>query len=327
MTVKRKTIGRTFSQSPLSASVDDDTQSFKQTFILSSGKKAVFILKSISANQVETETFVIQETNGRDQTALTPESLKDITRTFKLQQFFPAIGVQVDERIEILDGSRRRAAAIICNAPLNVLVTQAAITAEEARQLANDIQTAKEHNIREIGLQLLNLKQSGMSQKEIADTRGLSQAKVTRALQAASVPQEYVSLFPVQSELSFADFKSLLSVHELITEKGIDHLDLVLNIHDEVENLIQDNILPEDDLKNQIMQVIRAEAADLVKMPKKEKAVVSHLWSFADKDRFARKKNKGRMFSYEFNRLSKELQDELDSAIEHILNKHLTESQ
>ena len=75
------------------------------------------------------------------------------------------------------------------------------------------------------------------------------------------------------------------------------------------------------------MQVIRAEAADLVKMPKKEKAVVSHLWSFADKDRFARKKNKGRMFSYEFNRLSKELQDELDSAIEHILNKHLTESQ
>ena len=207
------------------------------------------------------------------------------------------------------------------------MVTQAAITAEEARQLANDIQTAKEHNIREIGLQLLNLKQSGMSQKEIADTRGLSQAKVTRALQAASVPQEYVSLFPVQSELSFADFKSLLSVHELITEKGIDHLDLVLNIHDEVENLIQDNILPEDDLKNQIMQVIRAEAADLVKMPKKEKAVVSHLWSFADKDRFARKKNKGRMFSYEFNRLSKELQDELDSAIEHILNKHLTESQ
>ena len=147
------------------------------------------------------------------------------------------------------------------------------------------------------------------------------------SLQAASVPQEYVSLFPVQSELSFADFKSLLSVHELITEKGIDHLDLVLNIHDEVENLIQDNILPEDDLKNQIMQVIRAEAADLVKMPKKEKAVVSHLWSFADKDRFARKKNKGRMFSYEFNRLSKELQDELDSAIEHILNKHLTESQ
>lgn len=91
MTIKRKTIGRTFSQSPLSASVDDDTQSFKQTFILSSGKKAVFILKSISANQVETETFVIQETNGRDQTALTPESLKDITRTFKLQQFFPAI--------------------------------------------------------------------------------------------------------------------------------------------------------------------------------------------------------------------------------------------
>lgn len=35
-----------------------------------------------------------------------------ITRTIKLQQFFPAIGREVDGRIEVLDGTRRRAACI-----------------------------------------------------------------------------------------------------------------------------------------------------------------------------------------------------------------------
>lgn len=59
-----------------------------------------------------------------------------------------------------------------------------------------DIQTAKEHNIREIGLRLLSLKESGLNQKEIAEQEGLSQAKVTRAVQAATVPQELIDLPP-----------------------------------------------------------------------------------------------------------------------------------
>ncbi|WAH61957.1 hypothetical protein LZ023_36090 (plasmid) [Pseudomonas silvicola] len=71
-----------------------------------------------------------------------------------------------------------------------MLVTDVAITADEARRLAQDIQTAREHNLREVGMRLLSLKESGLSQKEIAQSEGLSQAKVTRALQAASVPLE-----------------------------------------------------------------------------------------------------------------------------------------
>ena len=56
----------------------------------------------------------------------------------------------------------------------------------------------------------------------------------------------------------------------------------------------------------------------------KDKAVVTNLWSFQDKDRFARKRSKGRMFVYEFNRLSKELQDEIDEAVANVLQKHLS---
>jgi len=183
MSAKRITIGRTFSQTPLEN--DTNNSQHNQTFVLATGKRAQFRFERIAASDVESKTFVTMETNGRDQTGLTPDSLRDIIRTIKLQQFFPAIGVMRDERIEILDGSRRRAAALICKTGLDVLVTDAAITPDEARRLAQDIQTAREHNLREVGMRLLTLKDGGLSQKEIAENQGLSQAKVTRALQAA----------------------------------------------------------------------------------------------------------------------------------------------
>ncbi|VFS25034.1 Uncharacterised protein [Serratia liquefaciens] len=55
------------------------------------------------------------------------------------------------------------------------MVTEEHLSADEARQLAKDIQTAKEHNLREIGLRLIALKESGFNQKEIAELEGLSQ--------------------------------------------------------------------------------------------------------------------------------------------------------
>ncbi|MFP3449418.1 ParB family protein, partial [Pseudomonas sp. SIMBA_067] len=61
----------------------------------------------------------------------------------------------------------------------------------------------------------------------------------------------------------------------------------------------------------------------LIKEPEKDKTQATALWSFADKDRFARKKVRGRMFSYEFNRQSKELQEELDKVIAETLKKYL----
>lgn len=110
MSAKRITIGRTFSQTPLQT--EDASDGHSQTFILSTGKRALFTLEHITAKEIEEKTYVVMETNGRDQSGLTPESLRDIIRTIKLQQFFPAIGVKHGDRIEILDGSRRRAAAL-----------------------------------------------------------------------------------------------------------------------------------------------------------------------------------------------------------------------
>lgn len=311
---KRKTIGRKLS-------TQTSTSFVNQTFTLSSGKKATFELKTIPAETLAQDTYVDLLTNGRDQSALTPESLIDITRTITLQQFFPAIGRYVDGKIEILDGSRRRAAALEMQVDLNILVTDTEINTEDARQLALDIQTAKEHNLREVGLRLLLLRSSGLNQTEIANTQKLSKAKVTRAIQAASVPSMMLNVFPIQSELVYNDYKTLLDIATLFEKKQLDVDSLVNTVSDEIDNVSEQ--LESDELTKLALKLYREHSAIMVDKPKAEKAKVVALWKFDDKNKYARKRNKERDFSYEFSRLPKNLQEELDLVIMETLKKHL----
>ncbi|MGG4609548.1 ParB family protein [Providencia sp. Me31A] len=320
MQTKRKTIGRTLSASTLAHLTTD--QKHSQRFVLKSGKSAIFYLTDIPADELADKTFVRFQMNGRDQNALTPESLVDITRTIRLQQFFPAIGHRIDGKIEILDGSRRRAAALLCNVGLSVLVTDIEISSDDARQLAIDIQTAKEHNLREIGLRLLELRENGMSQKEIALFENMSAAKVTRAIQAASVPDDIIALFPVQSELAYSDYKLLLTIEQLIESKELVKRDIIDEVNEKIARLIDNKKIASDELKKVILTTLKNITEQLVSKSKKKETTVKPLWEFEDKNTYARKRVKDRGFSYEFNRIPKQIQDELDQSIQSIINAY-----
>ncbi|MDO2043536.1 ParB family protein, partial [Escherichia coli] len=97
----------------------------------------------------------------------------------------------------------------------------------------------------------------------------------------------------------------------------------IQNISPEINDILSIEEMAEDEVKNKILRLITKEASLLTDKGSKDKSVVTELWKFEDKDRFARKRVKGRAFSYEFNRLSKELQEELDRMIGHILRKSL----
>lgn len=319
MQAKRKTIGRMLSATP-TVQVSNEQERYSQRFVLKSGKSAIFYLEHVSADELAEKTFVRFLVNGRDQNALTPDSLIDITRTIKLQQFFPAIGYRNAGRIEILDGSRRRAAALLCHVGLNILVTDVEISNEDARQLATEIQTAKEHNLREIGLRLLQLRDKGMSQKEIALYEKLSTAKVTRAIQAASVPEYLVSLFPVQAELSYSDYKFLLKIESLIHSKHLDYHPIISNVNNKINELIENQKIASDELKRVILTVLKEITDHFASNKKQETVSVTALWSFDDKNTYARKRIKDRGFSYEFNRVPKPLQEQLDKAIASLIN-------
>lgn len=322
MQTKRKTIGRTLGAVLTYPVAETEPE---QRFILKSGKTAIFHFVHVSADELEALTFVRFSVNGRDQNALTPESLADITRTIRLQQFFPAIGYRNNGKIEILDGSRRRAAALLCNVGLNVLVTETSISNDDARQLAADIQTAKEHNLREIGLRLLKLRDEGMSQKEIAFSEQLSAAKVTRAIQAALVPDDIISLFPVQSELTNGDYRALLLIDKLITNKNLSREMLLSDMSKKIQTLTDKGNVAPDELKKAILSELKMLTDKLAQKAKFESVSVITLQEFSDKNMYARKRIKERGFSYEFNRLPRSLQDELDKGVQSIIKRYYSE--
>lgn len=320
-----KKMGRTLGTSSFSRMLSE-TESAR-VFILRSGAEARFISSRILHDDIESQTFINEEVNGRDQTTLTPESVSDISRTIALQQFFPAIGREVNGRIEILDGSRRRAACLYNGVSFDVLVTRDNLSLADARQLAIDIQTAKEHTLRELGRRLQLMYPSEMSRAEIAQAEGLSAAKVTRAFQAASVPEEMIALFPSISDLSISDYQQLLDIADKTTARHLSLTDLVRN----VRALIEENDLSvADDLtaRNKILGYFRTESQSALKPKTSNKVVTEKIANFPDKKQFVRKKidSEKRMITYEFSRIPAAWQDDIDSAVKSVLDRLQDES-
>lgn len=318
-----KKMGRTLGNSSFSKMLSEKES--VRTFTLKSGATARFTLTMILHDDIETQTYVDATINGRDQAFLTEESVSDISRTIKLQQFFPAIGREVDGRIEILDGSRRRAACVYSDMPFEVLVTKDELSLSDARQLALDIQTAKEHTLRELGNRLKLMYPEHMNQSDIAAAEGLSPAKVTRAFQAASVPDEMISVFPSVGELSINDYKTLLDIAEKAVSRQISVQELAKGVR---ERIAHDALNEHDDpaVKAKIIGYFRAASAESKSARDAKKVVIEKIAEFGDKKQFARKKTDAekRLVTYEFSRLPAAWQAELDDAVKAVIEKMLT---
>ncbi|MFA1563123.1 ParB family protein [Aliivibrio fischeri] len=290
---------------------------------LASGAKALFNEVILSHAQVKKDTVVTFHVNGRDQSLLTKESLEDLN-SLEFQQFYPAVGRQVDGKIDVLDGSRRRAWFLLQEGRIKefrILVTNDELSMADAKALAKQLQTAKEHNQREIGLQCKVLMDSGeYTQEDIAKMIGISRPAVSKALKAASIDARIIALFPVVNELSHADYSVLGKVMSVFSDDGKSLSIFIKKIEEKVVNVQPEHC--HDEAKDLLISAIKLELK--VAESKKEKAeiAVTKLAEFDAKGMFARKKVKGRNFSYEFGRLSKEVQAELDRVIMEVLDKN-----
>ncbi len=313
-------LGRQLGNSSFSKMMSESDS--ERVFTLKSGAQARFVLTKFLHGDIEAQTFVDAAVNGRDQAFLTRESVSDISRTIRLQQFFPAIGREVDGRTEILDGSRRRAACLYNGTAFEVLVTRDALSLCDARQLAADIQTAREHTLRELGKRLKLMYPADMNQSDIAAAEGLSAAKVTRAFQAAAVPEEIIAVFPSVSELSISDYQILLEVTERARTRGTSTEELTGHVRARIES---DAHYDRGDptYKAKIISYFRAESAEPKKGSAGKKVVTEKLAEFADKKQFARKKTDSdkRVVTYEFSRLSAACQAELDAAVKSVIER------
>lgn len=296
-----------------------------RVWTLKSGKKATFTEVTLTYDQVKDNTTVTFTVNGRDQSTLTKESLKDLD-TLEQQQFYPAIGRRVAGKIDLLDGSRRRARFLLAGGAIKefkMLVTDDDVSVSDAKALAASLQVAKEHNLREVGLRLQQLieehqieSETKLTQTELAKLSGLSQAKVSKALKAASINEALIRLFPDVNELVNNDYNVLASLQNVVGEESLS--DFIESIQLKIDGN-EISTYSSEEYKDHVLKLLKSNASEL--QEKKERPVVSELAKFDSKDKFARKKVVDRKYVYEFNRLPQATQNRIDEAIRHILEE------
>lgn len=290
---------------------------------LASGNTAVFNEVTLSHSQVRDNTTVTFDVNGRDQSLLTAESLADLD-SLEFQQFYPAVGRETGGKIDVLDGSRRRAWFLLQEgkvAEFRILVTRDEISVADAKALAKQLQTAREHNQREIGLQCRAIMQSGdYTQQQVADMLGISRPAVSKALKAAGIDERLIALFPVVNELSHTDYTVLDSVMKQLGSDDHALKGFIAQIEQDKAALPLAE-MASDEIRDALIAAVKKQLK-IETAKQKDPAEVTPLAEFKSKGVFARKRVKGRNFSYEFGRLPASVQQELDEAVLTILSEY-----
>ena len=272
---------------------------------LASGKYETFVEANLSYEQVMNDTVVSFEVNGRDQSFLNESNLSDLS-TMDYQQFYPAITCRNGDKISFLDGSRRRAYFLLQEGAIEyftVLIAKGEVSVSDAKALAKELQTAKEHNLYEIGKRCEFYKKTGLkTQEEIAVAMGISRTKVVRAMQASGIDSSLYRLFDDINELSVRDYAELSKLNSQL-EKRSDKKSIV----NKAENGGVEVVI--SSLKGFLAE----------QKSKQDKVQIVHLVDFDNKNKRARKKTKGRSVSYEFNQLTNHEQEVVDDAINRAL--------
>ncbi|KYN91203.1 chromosome partitioning protein ParB [Vibrio cidicii] len=168
------------------------------------GEQSVtFELVRIAAQEVEQKTVVFAE-NAREQAFLNEHALSDVLSTLKERgQQYPAVGRRAaDGKIEVLDGSRRRMSCILAKQDFLIYVADN-ISAEQAKFLSDVANAHKPLSLYEKGKEMQAKLDKGEAedQKALAKMFQCSEALVSGALKAASLPLELLQAYPNVSEL------------------------------------------------------------------------------------------------------------------------------
>jgi len=162
-----------------------------------------FELVQISANDIENKTTVFAQ-NAREQSFLNEHALSDVLVTLRERgQQYPAVGRKTkDGKIEVLDGSRRRKSCLLAGKDFLIYVAES-IGPEQAKFLSDVANAHKPLSLYERGTEMLYKLESGEAsdQKALAQIFQCSEALVSGALKAASLPLELLQAYPNVGEL------------------------------------------------------------------------------------------------------------------------------
>ncbi len=179
-----------------------------------------FELRRIPANEVSESTVVFTE-NAREQSFLTEHALSDILATLRDRgQQYPAVGRIVEGgKIEVLDGSRRRMSCILAQREFLIYVGEG-INTKHAKFLSDVANAHKPLSLYERGKEMYSMLSRGdvADQKELAKVCQCSEALVSGALKAATLPLELLQAYPSVSEIGRPTVVKLHKLYNMLSE-------------------------------------------------------------------------------------------------------------
>ncbi|GAA03248.1 ParB/RepB/Spo0J family partition protein [Photobacterium leiognathi] len=178
------------------------------------GEMVTFKLKKVDAEWVERSTQAWVE-NERDQDLLTESALDDVLNTFiEHGQQVPAFGRETNGVIEVADGSRRRMAAIITGSDYYIWVGE--LTPAQMTYLS---ETGNQHKPTSAYERGKNYKRKlrNSNKSELAELIGVDRKIITRCINTAQLPSDFVACFSSPNELSARKGDSLFKFYEKLT--------------------------------------------------------------------------------------------------------------
>ncbi|MDG1751925.1 MAG: ParB/RepB/Spo0J family partition protein [Thalassotalea sp.] len=297
------------------AAVDNVAHGDHKEHKLYSGSIAEFNLIKLSYEDLVKDSFVDEAVNGREQDNITPDNVSGVSDTIADTQFYPCYVVKNDEgKYEFIDGSRRRAGAIEKKIGLECYVSEDEFTIADKIHLAQQLQTAKEHNFREQGLKIKHFIESeGIEQQEAAKIFNHSPATISRLLKAASISKELLAIFPDRDLISLDNFGKLASVEKELSKQQLP----VPVFLDDNQGVIEQAIsqeLPGTEKAKHIVDVLVAEAFNkpVVKKEPVEEFPLAH---YTDKNKYAKILSQGDKVQFVFKGIKPSLTKEIENFI------------
>ncbi|MGI2205217.1 hypothetical protein ACROAH_15255 [Shewanella oncorhynchi] len=212
---------------------------------LSSSRLITFHRKTLTADEIKTKSNV-HIFNPRPVNDIKPNSLLRIRKTIAKVQFSDVLATRDATGYHFFDGQRRRQAAILENAGLNVLFTDQELSKDEILEIIKDVQTSEKYSYRDAGFQFKRELAdneaaiaedetiSKLTLRELAAQYDVSLSYVSRALKAAEIPAEIIELFPCPSALGSSQVTALYEIthkHPLSALLSEQLLDKIAKIH------------------------------------------------------------------------------------------------
>ncbi|MEM0550310.1 MULTISPECIES: ParB N-terminal domain-containing protein [Aeromonas] len=202
------------------------------TLKLLEGREVVFERVRFEPHEIESQTFV-NHLNGRDQRFVTASSVADIVNSLGLGgQIYAAIGVRSEDgRVLILAGSRRRRACIVAKHPYDVLISPVMLQPADIEFLSSASNYQKPLSILDVGLRWAELLESTFNKDRsaLAAAYGVTKMTVSRALKAANLPPQWISLLPDVSCLTHTIVSKLTQASSKLSSKQIDEVAAIVN--------------------------------------------------------------------------------------------------